>query len=456
MPIQNQIPGFSQSNFCDKRLDKRFLKIIEEFQKNPQAILSHVIQNSHQCKAAYRFFNNHQISKDKLLKSHHNGLIHFLKSNDGIGEILEIQDTTKCDFTDHPKTAGMGKLGSKKDNRKGMECHTSLIVTTDGLALGIGSMDLWSRNEIKGNGQKNIRKIPIEEKESFKWFKAIDGFDTKNLSNLQRIIIGDREADFYEFTDFICATDKKMVIRLRWDRKTEDGIMIKEALKNTKAMGFTKVKIKSKGGIKTAREEREIELAVSYSNLTVCAPKNIDKSTIHNEKLKLTIIHAREVNPENNEEPLEWYLITNVEVNDLDDALKIIRWYSYRWLVEEFHKILKAGIKIEEARLSEKPRLEKLIVFLSVIAVQILWMTRVNRIDPEAPVESILSEDEMEVLLKHAQKKTQKKINTVDDAVRYIANLGGFKGRKSDGNPGLLTLWRGLIKFYDIMDGYFT
>ncbi len=88
--------------------------------------------------------------------------------------------------------------------------------------------------------------------------------------------------------------------------------------------------IKSKGGIKTCREEKEVELAVNYSTLTIRAPKNIDKSTINNKSLKVTIVHAKEVNPENSEEPLEWYLITNVEVNTCNDALKIICWYSYR------------------------------------------------------------------------------------------------------------------------------
>lgn len=452
MTIQNQVAGFGESQFGDKRLDKRFSKIIEEFQKNPQAILSHVFQNAHQCKAAYRFFNNPNVSNNKIIASHHDMLISFLKSNENT-EILEIQDTTECDFTTHPKTTGMGKLGCEKSKRKGLECHTSLIVTSDGLTLGIGSINLWARNELKRNGKKNIRKIPIKEKESFKWLNSVEAFDTSKLNNLSRVVIADREADFYEFIDFICATNKKMVIRLRWDRKTEEGLMIKEALQNTTTKGYTKITIKPKGGIETCREEHEVELAICYSNLTITAPKNIDKTTIYNEKLNLTIVHVKEINPRNIEEPLEWYLITNVEVKIFDDALKIMRWYSYRWLVEEFHKILKAGIKIEEARLSEKPRLEKLITFLSVMAVKILWMTRINRIDPQAPMELVLSENEIKVLSNHAKKKIQKQLNSIDDAIRYIASLGGFKGRKCDGNPGLLTLWRGLIRFYDILDG---
>lgn len=452
---QNQIPGFGKSDFQDKRLDKRFVKICEEFQKNPKSLISHVILNSHQCKAAYRFFNNSQVSPKKILKSHHNDLISFLESNK-YHQILEIQDTTEGDFTHHPKTSGMGRLGSESSNRKGLECHTSLIATTDGLPLGIGSLNIWSRTQLKRNGEKNIRKIVLKDKESFKWINALEDFNTDKLNQLERIVIGDREADFYEFIDFNCATNKKMVIRLRWDRKTTEGEMIKEALAKAEIIGEMKIKVKSRGGVTNSREETEVNLAISYSNLTIPAPKNIDKNTINNKSLKLTIVHAKEMHPKNDELPLEWYLITNVEVNTIEDALKIVRWYSYRWLIEEFHKILKAGIEIEKARLSEAERLEKLITFLAVIAVRLLWMTRINRVDPTAPLELVLSKDEMEVLVNHAQKKIQKELKSVEDVIKYIASLGGFKGRKCDGNPGLLTLWRGLIRFYDILDGYQT
>jgi len=450
---KNQAPGFGKTNFNDKRLDDRFVKIYEEFKKNPSAILSHVFFNSHQCKAAYRFFQIPKITEEEMLRSHHDTLFDFLIS-DKCEEILEIQDTTECDYTNHPKTANLGKLGSSKDYRNGIKCHSSLIVTANGLPLGIGSLNLWNRTEFKYNGSKNIRKIPIKEKESFKWINGIENFDTCHLKNLSRIIICDREADFYEFQDYICNNNKGMVIRLRWDRKTEDGLMIKESLKQTPIQGYETIKIKSKGGLGASREEKEVKLAVRYTTLSMKAPKNIDKSTINSKKLKLTIVHAIEVNPENNEEPVEWNLITNVEVNGLEDALKIIRWYSYRWLVEEFHKILKAGIKVEEARLSEAGRLEKLITFLSIIAVRILWMSRINRLNPEAPIEFMLSEQETVVLTGHAKKKAKKELKNINDAVRYIASLGGFKGRKSDGSPGLLTLWRGLIKFYDMLEGY--
>lgn len=445
--------GFDETNFEDRRLDKRFIKIYEAFQKNPKAILSQVFHNSHQCKAAYRFFNNDKVTHSKIMVSHHKNLIKFLDVHK-YKQVLEIQDTTEIDYTNHPKTSGVGILGEEKNKRKGFECHSSLIVTTEGLTLGIGSLRPWCRKEIKRNGKKNIRKIPIEEKESFKWIQAIEDFDTHELIGLERIVVADREADFYEFLDLIKSTNRKMIIRLRWDRKTEEGIMISETLQNATDVGKVTVNLKAKGGIKTCREKQEVMLNVSYANLTIPAPKNIDKSIVNNRSLKLTIIHAGETEKRADEDPLEWYLITNVEVNNTEDAIEVTRWYSFRWLIEEFHKILKAGIKIEDARLSEKERLEKLITFLAVIAVKILWMTRINRLEPEAPLELVFSEEEAKVLMNHAKKKTQEDLATVNDAIRYIANLGGFKGRKSDGDPGLLTLWRGIIRFYDIMDGY--
>jgi hypothetical protein len=449
---KHSIELFGESDFGDKRLDKRFTKICEEFKKKPLALVNHVITKYHQCKAAYRFWSNSQVTGNKILKAHHEALKDELEQYE---EVLEIQDSTECDFTNHPKTEELGELGSTKSHRRGLECHTSLIVTTDGLNLGVGSIKLWGRTRLK-HGKKDRRQIPLKDKESIKWLDAIQNFNTEKLKHLSRIVVADREADFYELYDFVHVLNQKVVVRLRWDRKTTEGKMFKESVQNTEIQGYTTVKVKARGGGENAREEKEIKLEVRYLKQTICPPKNIKKGDIKNHELTFTLVHAKEVDPEANEEPLEWYLMTSVEVNSLEGALKIIRWYSHRWLVEEFHKILKAGIGIEKARLQTKARLEKFIIFLAIISTRLLWMSRINRIDPEAPKELVLAEKEAKILELHAAKKMQKHLETTNDVIRYIAMLGGFLGRKSDGDPGLLTLWRGMMRFYDIMEGYET
>ena len=439
---------FCNSDFGDKRLNKRFEKICAQFQQKPLALINHVIQDAHQCKAAYRFWINPKVTTKKILESHHKCLEDELKREK---VILEIQDTTELDFSDHFKTENLGDLGNRKSRKKGLECHSSIIVTEEGLCLGIGSMQLWARKRLK-NGKKDRRQIPLKDKESIKWLNAIDNFETAQIPNLLRITVADREADFYELYDYINQNNQKMIIRLRWDRKTTERQSFKSEVLNQQIVGTTTIKTRARGGL-NAREEKETSISIRFVKKTILPPKNLKKEDIQNSNLTLTLIHVIEDSPREGEEPIEWYLLTNLETEEFKNILQIIRWYSFRWLVEEFHKILKAGIGVESARLGTRQRLEKFITLLGVIAARILWMSRIGRIDPGGPSSLVITEEEEEFLIWKFPKKIVSNSLTINESIRLIAMLGGFLGRKSDKEPGLLTLWRGWMRFLDMMEG---
>jgi len=437
---------FDKIDFKDKRLNKRFDIIYDAFSQNPKAIISEVINNYHQCKAAYRFFANSKVTKDKFLQAHHKFVKEMIKDE---SIILEIQDTTNLDLTSKRKTEGKGDIGTKKNKRKGFVCHNSLIVTGDGTPIGIGSLDLIIINNFKDDS-KYKRQIKLEDKESIKWLNAVSNFD-QAVESQKRIIITDREGDFYEFFDFIHENNQDMIIRANANRKTSENELMKDVVKKMSIIGETKIEIKSKGSGKTqARAEQTVEIEARFSTQTILAPKNLPKKYITNRSLKLTLIHVVEKYPREGEELIEWYLLTTLPITTKEEVLQIIKWYSFRWLVEEFHKILKAGIKIEEARLQTGDRLEALISFLAPIACRLLYMTYFHRVQPEASSSLILNDLEIDFLILKFGKG-QKDKPTIRQAIHWIANLGGFLGRKSDKHPGLLTLWRGWIKFCDML-----
>ena len=163
----------------------------------------------------------------------------------------------------------------------------------------------------------------------------------------------------------------------------------------------------------------------------------------------------REINPPADiKEPVHWILLTTLSVNSLDDAHQIVRFYTYRWVVERFHYVLKSGgCHFEDSQLRTVEALHRLLAVCSRVAWRLLWLTYQARQTPDAPCTVALSETEWQALSAFvAQSPVPAELPpTLQQAAHWIAHLGGFIGRKSDGNPGVKTLWRGWQRLQDIV-----
>ena len=163
-------------------------------------------------------------------------------------------------------------------------------------------------------------------------------------------------------------------------------------------------------------------------------------------------MHVKEVDPPADESAIEWLLLTNIPVHTVDEALQRVEWYRRRWLGEELHKILKSGCRIEACRLQTGQRLIRYVTLCSVIAWRLDWLTQVNRTTPTAPAPTLLAPEEvaaLPILSCSALPSTTSPLPT-REAVPLIAKLGGFLGRRSDGEPGITAVWRGRQRLADL------
>jgi len=167
-------------------------------------------------------------------------------------------------------------------------------------------------------------------------------------------------------------------------------------------------------------------------------------------------ILVQEVDPPPNVEPLAWLLLTTVPVCTLDDAVERITWYCHRWQIEILHKILKSGCHIEEAQLDSDSRLKPMIALYAIIAWRLFWLTFLARTDPDAPASTMLAPHELQALywFHHKQPLPDSLAPSVHQATRWIAQLGGFLNRTSDGEPGVTVIWRGWQRLQDIADAF--
>ncbi len=130
--------------------------------------------------------------------------------------------------------------------------------------------------------------------------------------------------------------------------------------------------------------------------------------------------------------------------------------HTYRWLIESFHYVLKSGTKIEELQLKQAASLQKAISVYSLAAFRIMQLVYQSRHTPNVSCGAVLTKAQWTVLymLIHQNNKTPNQTPTLSDTIKWIGKLGGHLGRKSDGSPGLKTVWIGYQRLCDVTNIY--
>ena len=164
------------------------------------------------------------------------------------------------------------------------------------------------------------------------------------------------------------------------------------------------------------------------------------------------MVLAEEVDPPAGETAVRWLLLTTMPVSSVEAAVQVVLWYSLRWLIERYHYVLKSGCRIEELQLETMQRLERALATYCIVAWRLLWLTYEARQAPDASCEVLLHKDEWQALYAtiHQTPTPPEQPPTLHEAVSWIARLGGFLGRTSDGEPGVQVIWRGWRRLQDI------
>jgi hypothetical protein len=198
------------------------------------------------------------------------------------------------------------------------------------------------------------------------------------------------------------------------------------------------------------REACEAELELRFSPITLKRPQ---RATAKREALTVFVVDVFEPHPPPGQEAVHWVLLTSLSAQTVEQAQQIVLWYTYRWLVERFHFVLKSGCKLEESQLRQEDRLERLLAVYSLVAWKLLWLTYQARQTPDVACTVALQPTEWQALYAfiHRTQAIPDTAPSLRQAVRWIGQLGGFLARKGDGEPGVKVLWRGWSRLQDIV-----
>jgi len=437
---------FSSVKLGDKRLNRRLLKLTSDLLNNPSEPIHSVCNGWPEAKAAYRLFDNDKLQEAALLQAHQAKTLKRLERSEEM-IYFAIQDTTVLTYTHHPKKKGINKINKNMGFERpstGCFLHNTLLMTGSGLPLGLLDQKIF-QHEV---GEKtNHKHRPITEKQSFRWIESLR--TTKSLCQGKQVVtIGDRESDIFELLVEAEEIDTTVLIRATKDRILVQNERDKEhqtlwaRMRKTPLKGVQIIQLPARHN----QKERSVTLEIRYTEITLKPPKRYPGAKGKPlPPVTMQAIWLYEPDAPSDIEPLEWMLLTNMPVNSIEDAIKVGKWYRLRWQIECFHRILKSGCKIEECRLETYERLKKFIRLKSIIAFRLFWLTLINRVEPEASSDQILEDHEWQALSCYITKTRQppEKPPSVREAVRMIAKLGGFLGRKNDGEPGMTYIWRG-------------
>ncbi len=440
---------FGSIKLGDKRLDRRLIDTAAKLTSRPTAPVNQACEDWATTKASYRLFNNDKATVEKILDPHQQQTQERMKK---YPLVLAVQDTTYLNYTRHPKTKGLGPIGTEEQNLSGLVMHPTLVLTPTGLPLGVLTQEIWARPEDAPKLSKTEKKnLPIEEKESYKWIKGLEKTVALTPKGVKVVSVCDRGADVFEFFVRADELETGTLIRATQNRALVDDETGKlwTAAEAASIAGYLKVDVPAKNN----EPQREAIISVRFCSVTLkppWRPKLPDKDPLP--EMTVYVVLTQEVDPPADVTPLEWLLLTNVPVRSFDDAVERIKWYRCRWHIEVYFKVLKSGCKVEDCRLQTAKRLKRYLTLSCIIAWRLYWLTHINRHYPDAPCITVLAEHEWQALYATIHRTTilPQEIPTVRQVVHWIAQLGGFLGRKRDGEPGVTAIWRGWQRLNDI------
>lgn len=432
----------------DQRLNRRLMTTVANLAAHPSASVPEASGSWAATKGTYRLWDSDapQATPEAFLFSHQQRTVERIVAA-GDTLVLAVQDTTDLVVGE---VAGGGYLSWLK--QRGLKMHTVLAVSPAGVPLGLLAQRVWVRPLADRGKAKTRAARPTAQKESQRW---LDGFATAQallLASVATVVtVADREADIYDLFAAPRQPSAQLLIRAAQNRRVrqdnEELGRLKAVLPTLPVGGSLTVEVPRQA----QRPARQAVLTLRWTTLTLLPPR-AKAAQVEGERVQ--VVWAYEAHPPLGQVPIDWLLLTTLPVDDGAQAAQCVHYYSLRWLVERFHFTLKSGCQVEALQLESADRFMRALATYSLVAWRLLWLTYAARQHPQQSCETVLTLTEWQVLAHHFEPARRKRQPpSLHQAVRWIAQLGGFLGRTADGEPGVKTIWRGLRRLADMALG---
>ena len=437
---------FGQCCLGDRRRTARLVRYAAQAAADPSSATPRQTECWDECKAAYRLIENEEVSFAAITAPHYQAT-HARTE----GTWLLISDTTETHFPGKC-VRGLGPTGN--GGGRGFLLHSSLMVRPDGHEIvGLAGQVIHYRRSVKreSGGAKRVRR---KDRESVIWGQVVDQIGPAP-EGVRFVHVFDRGGDQFELYCHMTRHDTGWVARacqLTRSIITPDcrRIALADYLAGLPVTGTYRLELPAN----QQQAARTANMEVRFGPLTIPRPQHVSTWVKQSgiEEITMWVVETREIDPPRGTKPARWVLLCSEEVRNFEVAWQMLEHYEKRWLIEEFHKALKTGCRLEERQYETAKRLEAITGVLCVVAVRLLQLKAIARDEPRRPAKQVVPMRWIR-MLESLRKRPPKAPWTVRDFYRELAKLGGFLGRKSDGEPGWMTLWHGFEKLHLCLRG---
>jgi Transposase Tn5 dimerisation domain/Transposase DNA-binding len=457
------------------KLQKRFKKVLNTMSQKPSLKFPAGCNGKAEVKAAYLFLDNEHVTFASILAPHHDATLLRIREQP---VVLIPQDTTELDLT-RPREVMVGAGPLNDSDRVGFYNHLSLALTPEHLPLGTIDAHVWARDPLefdKDAAQKRAerRAKPIEDKESIRW---IDGY--RAASQVAReapatlvVSLADSEGDVYEYlleaqaeedvrkaSFIIRACQNRALVTPAETGSPGSNHHLREQVASTPVLSHRTLEIRGRQPKSTddrkrkqAREPRTAQVVIRAARVTLRGP---DRPGGKLPDLGVNVVLVSEPDPPPGVEPIEWILLTDLPIDTVEDVLKVIDYYMCRWQIEIFFRVLKSGCKVEESQLEIAERFQPYLALCLIVAWRVMYVMMMGRECPELPCAVAFDDDEWQSVYATVQKAPPPaEPPPMKTIVDLIASLGGWLGRKCDGEPGPKAMWVGMQRMTDLALGW--
>jgi len=417
----------------DRRLERRAVLLAERLAEKPLASIPGACNGWAETQAAYRFFGQEEMDWRALLAPHTACTLERMRPH---RVVLCLQDTTELDFNGQT-IDGLGPLSYEA--QRGMYLHPTYAVSPEREPLGVLDAWMWAR-EPKDEAGK--RSGVVESRRWLEGYERVAEWAT-DVPHTRLVYVADREADILDLMQRArdLGHPADWLVRSQHNRALPEGAKLWPAVTAGAALGTLRFTLPARAG----RKARAVQQQVWVQSVTL--------GTRVNDRVVATCLVAQEVDAPAGVEPIEWRLLTNRAATTLEQAVELIDWYRARWEIELLFHVFKNGCRVEALQLSTVDRIERALTLYLIVAWRIARLMRLGRTCPDLAAELLFEREEWEAAYVLNKLPPPRHVPRLNAVIRLIAQLGGFLGRKGDGEPGVKTIWQGLQRVMDFALG---
>lgn len=426
----------------DRRLNARLLHAADAWSLEPGTSLPRASRTGAALEGTYRLLSNPKVQPAKILEPHLSATSIRAKGDQAV---LAIHDTTEFGFGGQSRA----KLGRTHNSKPGYFAHMTLAVRASNREpLGVLGIKMWARcNQLLPKKLRRTHQYRMRpDRESNRWGQAVAEVEKRVDASTRLIHVMDREGDQYRLLDQIVAARGQFVIRGSYDRLlASPKAWVSDAFVGAdvfleREVSLSRRRPKHGRAAHKPRDARTATLQVSATTVEVRRSKGPhNRNTAPS--ITLNAVRVFEVNPPDDEEPVEWLLLTTLSIATPESVAFIVDCYRARWMIEELFKAVKTGCAYEKLQLESELALRNALAIILPIAWQMLLLRSLARMPIDVPATRVLTETQIATLRDTPWTKSLPARPTAKDVLRVLAALGGHI--KNNGDPGWQVLYRG-------------